>query len=190
MNLKDNAIVSIKLLVVSVIIASVFYPLLVGGIAQIWSDKAEGSLITYNGEVVGSKLIGQNFDSEQYFKSRPSSINYDSRKSSSANLAPNNPLLEKRVTEQMLEINKKYRLQNTAVPSDFITESGSALDPHISPESAYLQVEYISQQTEISSNELINLIDKNTKQKLFGIFGQKTVNVLKLNLDLKEVLEE
>jgi K+-transporting ATPase ATPase C chain len=190
MNLRENIIASIKLLVVSIIIASVFYPLLVGGVAQIWSDKAEGSLISYNGEVVGSKLIGQNFNSDRYFKSRPSSINYDSSRSSSANLAPNNPLLKKRVTEQMLEINEKYRLQNIAVPSDFITESGSALDPHISPESAYLQVKYISQQTGVSSEKLKNLIDKNTKQRLFGVFGQETVNVLKLNLDLKEVLEE
>ncbi|MFW6274016.1 MAG: potassium-transporting ATPase subunit C, partial [Halanaerobium sp.] len=83
MNFKENIAVSLKLLLISIILASVIYPLLVGGIGQLlWSDKAEGSLVTYEGEVVGSELIGQNFQSEQFFKARPSSINYDSSRSS------------------------------------------------------------------------------------------------------------
>jgi K+-transporting ATPase ATPase C chain len=191
MNFKENIAVSLKLLLVSIILASVIYPLLVGGIGQLlWSDKAEGSLITYKGEVVGSELIGQDFQSEQFFKARPSSINYDSSRSSGANYAPNNPLLKKRVTKQLADINEKYQIDNTAVPSDLITESGSALDPHISPESAYLQLEYISEQTGISSEKLMDLVDKNTEKRLIGIFGQKRVNVLKLNVDVKEVLED
>lgn len=188
MNIKKHILISIKLILVGIVIASVFYHLLLGGIGQFWSHKAKGSLIIMDGEIIGSELIGQNFSSDSYFKSRPSSINYDASRSGSANLASNNPLLIQRVEERLTMISNNYSLNNISVPADFVTESGSALDPHISPDSAYIQVGYISENTGISEDKLENIISKNTKDKFLNLFGQRRVNVLELNLDVKEEL--
>lgn len=189
MKLRKNIIISLKLILVGVVVASIIYPLLVGGIAQLWPDKARGSLIYDDGEAIGSKIIGQNFEEAHFFKSRPSSINYDARRSSSANLAPNNPLLTDRVKSDLVEIEANYGSQNIIIPADFLTESASALDPHISPAAAYLQVEYISQHSGIEVEKLNSLIAEHTLSPLFSLFGEERVNVLELNLSLKGVME-
>lgn len=190
MNLKNDIFISLKLIIVSIVIFSIIYTVLLGGIGQLWSNKAKGSLVSYNGEVVGSKLIGQNFTGDQYFKSRPSSINYDASESGSANLAPNNVILKERIKESLIEIENKYNITGNQVPADFVTESGSALDPHITPESAYLQVSTIANNTGIKESRLNELVKEHTKGRLFGLFGEKRVNVLELNLSLKEVIDK
>ncbi len=190
MNLKNNILISLKLIIVSIVIFSIIYTVLLGGIGQLWSNKAKGSLVYYDGELVGSSLIGQSFSGDQFFKSRPSSINYDASKSGSANLAPNNVLLKERIKESLIEIDNRYNIENNQVPADFVTESGSALDPHITPESAYLQVGAISNNTGIEESRLNELIEQHTKGRLVGLFGEKRVNVLKLNLSLKEVIDK
>lgn len=190
MKLKKNLIVTLKILLVSVIIFSVIYPFLLGGIGQLWSNKAKGSLIEHKGEIVGSKLIGQNFNDPKFFQSRPSSIDYNALKSSSENLAPTNPYLKERVKKQLKTIEENYNLEKATIPANFVTESGSALDPHISPESAYLQVDYISNKSGIEKEKLNELIDKHTKKPVLGLFGKAHVNVLELNLSLKEVMDK
>lgn len=189
MSVKKNIMIAIKLLVLSLLIFSIIYPLLLGGIGQLFGDKAEGSLVYQNGEAVGSRLIGQNFESDEYFISRPSSINYDASNSGSDNLAASNPKLQKRIEASLQEIEAKYEPGGTAVPVDLITESGSALDPHISPEAAYFQVDYLAEQTGISVSTLNSLIEENTESKLLGLFGENRVNILKLNLAVEEVLD-
>ncbi len=190
MNIKKNIMISLKLIVVGMIVFSVIYPLLLGSVGQIWRNKAKGSLIEYNGEVVGSTLIGQIFDESQYFRSRPSSISYNANKSSSANLAPNNPLLKERIKKDLIEINNRYGINKESIPADFVTESGSALDPHISPESAYIQVDAIAKATGLDKKTIEKLIQEHTQNNLFGIYGEKRVNVFKLNLSLKEVINK
>lgn len=190
MNIKKNILISLKLIFVGVLIFSVIYPLVLVGVGQIWSNKSKGSLVKFNNNVVGSQLIGQQFKEPQYFKSRPSSINYDANKSSSANLAPTNPILKERIKEDLIEISNKYNIQDERIPTDFVTESGSGLDPHISPESAYMQVESIARATDLDQEVIENLIQEHTQNKLFGLYGQKRVNVLKLNLSLKEVINK
>ena len=190
MNIKNNILVSVKLLIVGIVIFSVIYTVMLTGIGQIWSKKSQGSLIRYNNEVVGSRLIGQEFNKPIYFKSRPSSINYNADKSGSANLAPSNSLLTKRAKEDLIAINNRYGVKDQNVPADFVTESGSGLDPHISPESAYLQVERIAESSGLDKTILENLIQQHTKNKLLGIYGQKRINVLKLNLSLEEVINK
>lgn len=180
--------ISIKLIIVGIILFSLIYPLLVGGIGQIWGDSARGSIIEYKGKPVGSKLIGQDFSSNKYFHSRPSSINYDARLSSSANLGPNNIILQERVENNIKEIIRLENIEDNKIPADFVTESGSALDPHISPQSAYIQVSRIAKTTGISEEKLKDMINEQTKSKLFGIIGMKRVNVLELNLIIEEVL--
>jgi K+-transporting ATPase ATPase C chain len=189
MGIKKNIITAVKLIVLSLLIFSIIYPLLLGGVGQLFADKAAGSIIYQNGEAVGSRLIGQNFDSDSYFISRPSSINYDASTSGSDNLAASNPKLQQRIAAGLEEIEAKYQPGNKAVPADLITESGSALDPHISPEAAYFQVEYLAEKTGISESTLNSLIEEYTESKLLGLFGESRVNVLELNLALEEVLD-
>ena len=189
MSVKQNIITALKLIVLSLLIFSIVYPLALGGVGQLFANKSEGSLVYQNGEAVGSKLIGQNFESDSYFISRPSSINYDASTSGSDNLAASNPKLQQRIAVSLEEIEAKYQPGNTAVPVDLITESGSALDPHISPEAAYFQVDYLAEQTGISESTLNSLIEEHTESKLLGLFGESRVNVLELNLALEEVLD-
>jgi len=189
MSIKKNIITAVKLIVLSLLVFSIVYPLLLGGVGQLFGNKAEGSLIYQNGEAVGSQLIGQNFDSDSYFISRPSSINYDAATSGSANLAASNPKLQQRIAADLKKITAKYDPGNKAVPADLITESGSALDPHISPEAAYFQVGYLSQNTGLAESKLNSLISEHTEGPLLGLFGESRVNVLVLNLALKEVLD-
>lgn len=189
MSVKKNIVVAIKLMLLSLLIFSIIYPLLLGGVGQLFADKASGSIIYQDGEAVGSRLIGQNFDSDSYFISRPSSINYDASTSGSDNLAASNPKLQQRIAADLEKIKTKYQPGNKAVPADLITESGSALDPHISPEAAYFQVDYLAEQTGISESTLNSLIEEHTESKLLGLFGKSRVNVLELNLALEEVLD-
>ncbi|PUU90157.1 potassium-transporting ATPase subunit KdpC [Halanaerobium sp.] len=189
MSVKKNIITAAKLIVLSLFIFSILYPLLLGGVGQLFGSEAKGSIVYQDGEAVGSRLIGQNFDSDSYFISRPSSINYDASTSGSANLAASNPKLQQRIKADLEEIEAKYQPGNKAVPANLITESGSALDPHISPEAAYFQVKYLAEQTGISESTLNSLIEEHTESKLLGLFGKSRVNVLELNLALEEVLD-
>lgn len=181
--------VSVRLIVVSIIIFSLVYPFLVGGIGQIWGSKISGSLIKYKSEVIGSRLIGQNFSSPYYFHSRPSSIDYDAGQSGSANLAPNNPEIRQRVKNRLEKLATRGYLKISDIPASFVTESGSALDPHLSPESALMQVPRIAAVTGISEARLNDIIRGNIKPQLLGLYGMKRVNVLELNLAIEEVLD-
>lgn len=186
MGFKNNVVTSVKVIGLGIMIFAVAYPLLAGGIGQIWGDRARGSIVSFQGEAVGSRLIGQRFTGPGYFQGRPSSINYDSTRSASANLAPNNPVLEERVAEQLAEMEGRYE---GAVPADFVTESASALDPHISPAAAYFQAAYIAQETGIEQEELNALIQEHIQARFLALFGQEVVNVLELNLALREVID-
>lgn len=185
--LKDFSI-ALRFVIVGIIIFAIAYPLMVGIAGQIWRDSAKGTPVQYNGETIGSKLIGQDFEDPRYFHGRPSSIDYDASKSGSRNLGPTNPELTERVERILNKISENY--ENLRVPSDLLTESGSALDPHITVSSAMLQVPHVSQNTGISENMLEYLIRKHTEEPLLGIFGMKRVNVLLLNIEVMELMEE
>ena len=163
------------------------YPTVVTGIAQVtMPDKADGSLI-YNEkhEVIGSELIGQNFTDSGYFHGRVSSIEYDGSGSGSNNYAPSNEDMINRTQESA----EAWEEENpdtpiSKVPVDLLTNSGSGLDPHVSPEAALAQVNRVSEKTGISKEELVSLIQKHTQGRELGLFGEERVNVLKLNLDV------
>jgi len=182
--------VSVRLIVIAILVFSVLYPLLLGGMGQLWADHARGSLVEYGGEVVGSRLIGQQFSSSYYFHGRPSAINYDATQSGSANLSPYNPELRLRVEETLRTMQEHNQLQNKAIPVDLITESGSALDPNISVEAAELQIPRVAEATGITHERLRELIDKHTKSPLLGVFGLRRVNVLELNLSIVKELNK
>ncbi|PFJ17974.1 potassium-transporting ATPase subunit C [Bacillus cereus] len=174
------------------VLCGLVYPLIITGIAQaVMKDNADGSLI-YNDkdEVVGSKLIGQNFTDPRYFHGRVSSIEYKAEASGSNNYAPSNPDLAKRV-EKSIEDWKKQNstVPVTEVPIDLVTNSGSGLDPDISPKAAFVQVDRISKLTNIPKGKLDQLIKDQTEGAALGLFGEDRVNVLKLNLKLQKLMK-
>lgn len=182
----------IRMTLVLLLICGIAYPLTVTGIAQVtMEEKADGSLI-YNKkkQVIGSELIGQQFTSPEYFHGRVSSIEYKSEGSGSNNFAPSNPNLKDRLAESVSAFEKENTTINlTKVPVDLITNSGSGLDPHISPKAAYVQIDRIEKATKLSEKELTDLVKKHTEGHSYGQFGEERVNVLKLNLDLQKLIK-
>ncbi|MGR3776938.1 K(+)-transporting ATPase subunit C [Bacillus paramycoides] len=191
---KKQSILSpiIRITFTFLVLCGLVYPLIVTGIAQaVMKDNADGSLI-YNdkNEVVGSKLIGQNFTDPRYFHGRVSSIEYKAEASGSNNYAPSDQDLAKRVEKSIAD----WKVQNpsvpvTEVPIDLVTNSGSGLDPDISPQAAYVQVDRISKLTNIPKKKLDQLIKNQTEGAALGLFGEDRVNVLKLNLELQKLIK-
>ncbi|MGB7968138.1 MAG: potassium-transporting ATPase subunit KdpC [Methanobacterium sp.] len=170
------------------IILGLIYPLAITGISQIaFPYQANGEMIKINGNIVGSELIGQNFNGSQYFQSRPSAIDYNASTSGGSNYGPTNKLLINRVNETINEIKVNDSLPaNTIIPSDMVLASGSGLDRYISVESALLQVPRIAKARNINESSIDDLI-KNTQETPFPWVGQPVVNVLKLNLALNGI---
>lgn len=191
---KKQSILSpiIRITFTFLVLCGLVYPLIVTGIAQaVMKDNADGSLI-YNdkNEVIGSKLIGQNFTDPRYFHGRVSSIEYKAEASGSNNYAPSNPDLEKRVEKSIEEWKKQNpSVPVTEVPIDLVTNSGSGLDPDISPKAASVQIERILKLTKIPKETLEQLIKDQTEGAALGLFGENRVNVLKLNLELQKLLK-
>jgi K+-transporting ATPase ATPase C chain len=146
--------------------------------------QANGSLIEQNGQVVGSRLIGQNFAGDKYFHSRPSSAGngYDATSSSPSNLGPTNKLLVDRVSQDVAKLQQEN--PGVAVPTDLVTSSGSGLDPDISPAAAEFQLGRVARVRAMSVEALRKIVAKHTSARQLGILGEARVNVLELNLEL------
>lgn len=175
-----------------ILITGIIYPVFVTGISQIlFSKKANGSLIVIKDKVRGSGLIGQVFDSSYYFLPRPSASSYGTIPSAGSNLGPTSDSLRKLVIirrKQFVSLNATADTLN--IPSEMIFASGSGLDPHISPEAALLQLNRISKARSFDDDhkkQLMKLITEQTENRQIGIFGEKRVNVLLLNLKLDEM---
>lgn len=188
---------AILLLILMTAITGIAYPLVVTGVAQVaFEDKANGSLIEKDGQIVGSELIGQSFVNPDtgetlpgYFRSRPSAAGsgYDAALSSGSNLGPTNPVLIDRVTADVAIIRTENGLAADAeIPVDLVTSSGSGLDPDISPASANLQIARVAQQRGISEEQVGEIVDEYTSGRTLGFLGEPRVNVLKVNLALDE----
>jgi K+-transporting ATPase ATPase C chain len=185
--MKKHIVTAVLYTVVTAVLLGIGYPLVVTGLAHVLFPKqADGSLITRNGVVVGSKLIGQAFDGPGYFWSRPSAAGagngYDASNSSGSNLAPTNTALPTRVTASVQTLNPKGA--NGPVPVDLVTTSGSGLDPDITPAAAYYQVSRVAADRHMSEDAVKSLVTSHITQRQFGLLGEPRVNVLQLNLDL------
>lgn len=177
---------SIRIYFVLFIILGILYPLSVTLIAQMtMSDKANGSLIKKEGSVVGSKLIGQEFNGSKYFHGRPSVNNYDAGNSGASNLGPSSKKLMDIVSERINRARLENNMNsNVPVPADMVLASGSGLDPHISVYNAVLQVPRIALSRGLSEEIIKEYIYKNIDPDFLGIWGSQGVNVLKLNIAL------
>lgn len=169
------------------LLTGLVYPLLVSAIGQTaFSQQARGSLITRNGEIVGSRLIGQHFSSPGYFWSRPSvTAPYpnNAAASSGSNLGPLNPALSDAVKQRVADL-QTNPASPSAVPVDLVTSSASGLDPDISPAAAYFQVARIAQARHLTADQLNALVTAHIEGRQFGVLGEPRVNVLELNLAL------
>ncbi|MBK6796544.1 MAG: potassium-transporting ATPase subunit KdpC [Acidobacteria bacterium] len=179
---------AVLMTLVTTVLLGIVYPLAVTGLAQVlFRDKANGQLIMRNGQLAGSRLIGQPFTSPGYFYSRPSAAGgagYDAGASSGSNLGPTSQKLIDRVKADV----EKRQAENPGkpVPVDLVTTSASGLDPHISPAAAEFQVPRIARERGMSDSDLRALIQKHTQGRTFGFLGEPGVNVLLLNLALDE----
>ncbi|WP_379152498.1 potassium-transporting ATPase subunit KdpC [Paenibacillus sp. sgz5001063] len=180
----------VRLSAIFIMLCGVVYPLASTAIAQVlMPSQANGSQLKNSaGQVIGSELIGQNFTNPALFHGRVSSIDYKAEASGSNNYGPSNKDMLKRTSDFIAQ----WKLDNPQVPVnqlpiDLVTNSGSGLDPDISPASAIVQVPRISSLTGISSDKLEQLIQAHTEGRALGLFGEERVNVLKLNMALSEL---
>jgi len=176
---------SIRFTLITVLLFGLGYPLLLTGLAGVlFPHKANGSLITRNGQVIGSELIAQSFTSDRYFHPRPSAAGngYDATSSGGSNLAQSNAKLAQRIQGDI----DKLQQQNPGkpVPIDMVTTSGSGLDPDITPDNAYYQAPRIAKTRGLSEDAVRALIAKHIEGRTLGLLGEPRVNVLELNLDL------
>lgn len=187
--MKKQLIIALKFLLIMTVLTGIVYPVFMTAIAQLgFQSKANGSLITKNGKIVGSGLLGQKFDSSTYFWSRPSATGYNPVPSGASNMGPSSDTLRKLV-DSRCELFARLNSLPVAesVPIEMVFASGSGLDPHISPESAFMQVDRIARERHFTSYQkesLIVDIKLLTESPQLLCLGEKRVNVLKLNLQL------
>jgi K+-transporting ATPase ATPase C chain len=179
---------AILMTLILTVITGIVYPLAMTGLAQlIFPSQANGSLIVRDGQVIGSKLIGQNFAADEYFHPRPSaagSNGYDAGASSGSNLGPNDAGLQKRISESAAALGGEK--PGVKIPVDMVTTSGSGLDPHISPAGAELQIARVAKARGLSEDAVRELVQLNTEGRQFGVLGEPRVNVLLLNMALDQ----
>lgn len=212
-NDKKSMVQAIKqpvlITLILMIVCGLIFPLGMTALANvIFPKQANGSIVYADGEAVGSEYIGQEFSEDYFLKGRPSAYHYNTYikaengkmyfsdgneftapSSGSNNYAPSNPDLISRIendTQNIIKSNTGVNKED--IPADLYTASGSGLDPHISVESAMLQIHTISENSGISEERLKEIIDENTSDKLLGIFGAEVVNVLGVNMKIaKEI---
>jgi len=181
-------------LIVFTILTGLIYPLAVTGLAQlIFPGQANGSIMVKNGKPVGSALIGQPFDDPKYFWGRLSAtapFPYNSAASSGSNLAQSNPALVEQAKARISALRNADLTAPALVPADLATASASGLDPHISPAAAEYQIQRVARIRGIYEAKVRALIAAYTEPRQFGILGEPTVNVLKLNLALDDLGKE
>jgi K+-transporting ATPase ATPase C chain len=178
-------------LVLLTVLTGLLYPAVMTGLAHIiFPDKANGSIITRDGEAIGSKLIGQSFDDPRYFWGRLSATGpfaYNAAASSGSNYGPLNPALFEMVQTRIDALHAADPDNTDPIPVDLVTASGSGLDPHISPAAAYYQVARVARERELDEATVRALVDDHVEERQLGVLGEPRVNVLELNLALDEL---
>ena len=196
-------IAAFRALLVFTVLCGLIYPAVMVGVAQLIApNHANGSMVSYNGHVVGSSLLCQEFADAKgnplpkYFQPRPSNAVDATSKtdygcnplfSAASNLGPNNPDQIKLIKERQQAIASFDHVPVSEIPADAVTASGSGLDPGISPQNAAIQVNRVAQARNLPTSEVKTLVDKYTQGRTFGFLGEPAVNVLKLNIALDQL---
>ena len=204
-NIRQALVVTLVLL----LLCGFVFPVLLSGLSGLlFPHQAGGSLVTADGKAVGAKLVGQEFTEAYFMKGRPSAYHYNTYytdeqgsrfyndgseyagvASGSNNYGASNPALAERVQGDIDEFLAEHPdLTVEDIPTDLVTASGSGLDPHISPASAAVQIPQLAENTGLTAEQLEQFVADNTTGKVLGIFGEETVNVLGVNLDIAEAL--
>ncbi|MYT33451.1 MULTISPECIES: potassium-transporting ATPase subunit KdpC [unclassified Streptomyces] len=189
---------SLRVLLVLTVVCGVVYPLVVTGIAQgLFRDKANGSEVTVDGKVVGSELIGQSWNIKgtktpdpKWFQGRPSHSNYDPMATGSSQLGASDPKLVANVKAAKKQVAEFNGVPESEVPKDAATGSASAIDPGISPAYAEIQVKRVAEHNRLTVTQVEKLVKDNTSGRTAGFLGEPAVNVLKLNIAVKEAVRE
>lgn len=182
-------------------VCGVVYTGVITGLAQLlFPDKANGSIIEIDGKKYGSELLGQQYTDEAHMWGRIMNIDVSTYKdkegnplmyAAPSNLSPASEEYEELVAQRVEKLRKANReMDEDAIPVELVTCSGSGLDPHISPAAAEYQVVRIARENNMPEKEVRKIIEKCTEGRFLGIFGEETVNVLKVNLMLDGILEE
>lgn len=203
--MKQNILPAIRLTAVCLLVFSGFYTLLIFGIAQFAPNNGKGEIIINEKSNVKNQKsddtsnftsktsyyyenIGQKFDQDQYFWSRPSVVDYNAAGAAGSNKGPSNPDYLKTVQERITYFLKHNpEVKKSEIPSDLVTASGSGLDPNISVQAAKVQVKRIAKIRKIEISKIESLIASNTEKPLLGFLGTEKINVLKLNLALNQL---
>ncbi len=180
---------ALRLVLLSVVVLGLGYNLLMVGVgAVIFPSQANGSLVTYHGKVVGSRLIGQEFTSAHFFEGRPSATSptpYNAASSAASNYGPTNPALLKEIRTNLAAVLRQNPgIKASQVPPDLVESSASGLDPDISPAAAYLQVPRVARANHLPVATVRDLVASHVTGRFIGLYGAPHVNVLELNLAL------
>ena len=187
-----SLIISLKIFLFFTILTGIVYPIFITGIAQIlFPRQANGSLILKRDKIIGSELIGQNFDTIFYFSSRPSAVSHNPLPSGGSNYGLTNAKLKHSVDsirKQFIAYNQLGN--NIEIPSEMLFASASGLDPHISPKAALLQIDRIAKARNynaLQKDKLLQCVKAHTEEPQFLCLGEERVNVLLLNLDIDKI---
>jgi K+-transporting ATPase ATPase C chain len=182
---------AVSLLVLMTILLGIVYPLVITGVAKVaFPRQADGSLIYKDGKLIGSTLIGQSFSDPKYFWGRPSATSpqpYNGLASSGSNLGPLNPALLDAVKANVKALHDADPDNRRPIPVDLVTASASGLDPDISPAAAHYQAARVARARNLALAPVETLIKTHERGRLFGLIGERRINVLELNLALDQM---
>jgi K+-transporting ATPase ATPase C chain len=186
--MKQNIPPAIRLTLVCIMFFMGIYSLIILAGAQLAPGKGKGETVSFNNRIVGWKLLGQKFTEDKYFWSRPSAVDYNASSSGGSNKGPTNPDYLKQVQDRI----DTFLVHNPAVkkadiPSDLVTASGAGLDPDISVQGAYAQIDRVAKVRSLPVDQVKALVQKHIKKPLWDLFGTERVNVLDLNIALDEL---
>ena len=186
--MKQHILPAIKLTVFSFLLVSVVYPMFIWVIAQAAPAKGKGETMIVDNKKAGYQKEGQLFNHDKYFWSRPSAVNYNGTGSGGSNKGPTNPdYLESVQARIDTFLAHNPGITTNQIPSELVTASGSGLDPHISPEAAYIQSNRIAAIRGLPETEINKLRTQNIEPPLLSLFGTAKINVLKLNIELDKL---
>ncbi|MEH6309027.1 K(+)-transporting ATPase subunit C [Olivibacter sp. CPCC 100613] len=185
--MKSHIIQAIRLTIVTIVLFSGIYTLILYGIGQAAPNQGKGEVVEYKGKKYYAN-IGQEFNQDQYFWSRPSAVDYNAAGSAGSNKGPSNPEYLEAVKARIdTFLVHNPGITKSQIPVDLVTASGSGLDPNISLQAAKVQIKRIAKIRQVPENKLAALVDQHTEKPLLGLFGPEKINVLKLNIALDEL---